>query len=187
MKTVGIVFGILFLVLGGAGLTLFLAYQSMHDNAITFENNIKQLNTQSENVLSTTTIKIQNAVGLNASYTKALKEVVTAAVEGRYGKDGSQATMQWIQEQNPVYDSKVIMKVHDIIDGGGTEFKISQDRKTEVCTQYETLRDYLVRGTLLKLAGFPKKDVEKMCRIVSDKDSRDAFESGVREATIKAE
>lgn len=184
MKTFGIVMGVILLALVGAGTALFLGYQSMHDTAITFENDIKRLDKESENSLSSTTLKIQNAVGLNAQYTKSLKEVVTAAVQGRYGKDGSQATMQWIQEQNPVFDSKVIMKVHDIIDGGGTEFKIAQDRKLEICTQYEKTRDYLVRGTLLRIAGFPKKDVEKMCQVVSDADTQDAFATGQRKPTI---
>jgi hypothetical protein len=185
MKVAGIVVGVLFLIIGGVAGALFLGYQSMHDTAITFENDIKALNTKSENVLSTTTIKIQDAVGLNKQYTNSLKEVVQAAVEGRYGKNGSQATMQWIQEQNPTVDSKLFLKVHDIIDGGGSEFKISQDRKIELCTQYETTRDYLVRGWLLKMAGFPKKDVLTMCRIVSDEATQNAFATGKREATIK--
>lgn len=184
MKVFGIVVGLFLLVVFGGGGALFLGYQSMHDTAITFENDIKRLDKESENSLSATTLKLQNAVGLNSQYTKSLKEVVTAAVQGRYGKDGSQATMQWIQEQNPTVDSKMFLKVHDILDGGGTEFKIAQDRKIEICTQYEKTRDYLVRGTLLRLAGFPKKDVEKMCQVVSDADTQDAFSTGQRKPTI---
>lgn len=185
MKVFGIVMGVILLIVVGGGGALFLGYQSMHDTAMNFENDIKRLNSESENTLSATTIKLQNAVGLNAQYTNALKEVVTAAVSGRYGKDGSKATMQWIQEQNPTVDSKLFLKVQNIIDGGGTEFKISQDRKIAVCTDYEKTRDYLVRGTLLKMAGFPKKDVEKMCQVVSDDATADAFATGRRKATIQ--
>lgn len=184
MKVFGIVAGVfLAVILLGAG-GVFLAYQSMYDTAVGFENNIKKLNKQSEASLSSTTIKIQNAVGLNSQYTDSLKEVVRAAVEGRYGKDGSKATMQWIQEQNPVYDSKVILKVQDIIDGGGSEFKITQDRKIEECTKYETSRDSLVRGFFLRLAGFPKKDVEDMCAVISDAATQDAFKTKQQKAVV---
>lgn len=184
MKTAAIVLGVLFLVLGGIGGSLFLMYQSLHDGAVQTENQIELLSNKSENVLSTTTIKIRDAVGLNDSYTKSLKEVVTAAVEGRYGKDGSKATMQWIQEQNPVFDSKVIMKVHDLIDGGGSEFKISQDQVLEYCKPYKDQLDSLVKGWMLKAAGFPKKDLTKLCRVVSDTDSRAAFDTGLRKGAI---
>lgn len=186
MKTVGIVLGVLLAIGVALGGSIFLAYQSMYDTAVGFENNIKKLDKQSEASLSSTTIKIQNAVGLAAQYTDSLKEVVRAAVEGRYGKDGSKATMQWIQEQNPVYDSKVTLKVQDIIDGGGSEFKITQDRKIEECTKYETSRDSLVRGFFLKAAGFPKKDVEDMCKVISDASTRDAFSTGLQKPVIQA-
>lgn len=185
MKAVVIVLAVVLGCLGFGAVSLFLAYQDMHNTSMNFENDIKKLNLMSENVLSTTTIKLQDAVGLNKQYTESLKEVVRAAVEGRYGKNGSGAAMQWIQEQNPTVDSKLFMKVHDIIDGGGTEFKISQDRKIELCTEYEKMRDLLVRGFFMKLAGFPKKDVEQMCILVSDEASAAAFKTGKREATIK--
>ncbi|MNM47263.1 hypothetical protein D3C81_582260 [compost metagenome] len=92
--------------------------------------------------------------------------------------------MQWIQEQNPVYDSKVIMKVHDLIDGGGSEFKISQDQVLEYCKPYKDQLDSLVKGWMLHMAGFPKKDLTKLCRVVSDTDSRNAFETGLRKGAI---
>lgn len=186
MKAFGIAVLVVLALIVGIGGAVFLGYQSMHDQAVTTENQIKKLNTDSEVALSTMTIKIQDAVGLNKTYTDSLKEVVRAAVEGRYGKDGSKATMQWIQEQNPTVDSKMFMKVHDIIDGGNTEFQISQNRKTELCTSYETTRDTLVKGFFLRLAGFPKKDVETLCRVVLDDSTDKAFKSGKREATIKA-
>ena len=186
MKAIGIALLVLFgLGALGAG-ALFLGYQSMHDNAITIENEIKRLDNQSQVSLSTTTIKIQDLVGLNATYTASLKEVITAAVQGRYGNKGSQATMQWIQEQNPTIDAGRYMdKLQNIIDGGGTEFQISQNRKGEVCTSYETMRDTLVRGFFLKWAGFPKKDILKLCQMVTDEATEQAFKTGKREATIK--
>ena len=185
MKTVGIVVGVLLLITLGTAGTLMLMYQSLHDDAIVSENQIELLTNQSENVLSTTTIKIQDAAGIAQVYTDDLKKVVEGAVSGRYGKEGSRATFQWIQEQNPVaMPETMFLKVQNIIDGGGSEFKISQDRKMEYCKPYQDKLGYLVRGTLLKMAGFPKKDVAKLCQVISDKASREAFDTGVRQPAI---
>lgn len=185
MKTLGIVAGVLFLLIAGAGGALFLSYQSLHDDAIETENQIELLSKQSEGVLSATTIKIKDAAGIANIYAEDLKKVVSAAVEGRYGKNGSQATMQWIQEQNPTaINEKLYLKVQDIIDGGGSEFKISQDRKMEYCKPYQDKLNYLVRGFLLKLAGFPKKDIANLCQVVSDSDSREAFKTGIRKPAL---
>lgn len=179
------VLGVVLVVLVGLG-ALFLGYQSMHDTAITTENQIKKLDNESQVVLSTMTIQVQTLVGLNKQYTKGLQEVITAAVQGRYGDKGSQATMQWIQEQNPTIDAGRYMdKLQDIIIGGNKEFQISQNRKNEVCTNYETIRDTLVRGFFLRMAGFPKKDVLLLCQMVTDEATDKAFKSGKREATIQ--
>ncbi|MNG47061.1 hypothetical protein D3C79_49280 [compost metagenome] len=185
MKAIGIALLVLLGLGALGGVALFLGYQSMHDNAITIENDIKRLDNESQNVLSSMTIKIQTLVGLNKTYTDGLKEVITAAVTGRYGDKGSQATMQWIQEQNPNVDSSMFKPVQAVIIGGNTEFQISQTRKNEVCTSYETMRDTLVRGFFLRLADFPKKDVLKLCQIVVDEATENAFKTGKREATIK--
>lgn len=181
MKIAGIVIAILVGILG----SVFLAYQSMYDTAVGYENQIKKLNKESEASLSATTIKIQNAVGMNSQYIKGLKDVVSAAVTGRYGKDGSKAAFQWIQEQNPVVSDKLFLKVQDIIDGGGSEFNITQNRKFEVCTNYETSRDSLLRGFFLRAAGFPKKDVDDMCKVISDEATQDAFKTGKQKAVIQ--
>lgn len=185
MKTVGIVMGVLLLLVAGLGGSLFLMYQSLHDDAVFTENQIELLNQQSENVLSTTTIKIKDAAGIASIYAEDLKKVVSAAVQGRYGSNGSQATMQWIQEQNPTAISEnLYLKVQNIIDAGGSEFKISQDRKLEYCKPYKDKLNYLVRGTLLKMAGFPKKDLANLCQVVSDQDSSDAFKTGIRKPAL---
>lgn len=184
-KIVGIVVGV---VLGGLiaiGGSIFMAYQSMYNQAITYENNIKRLNKDSEATLSAVTVKIQNAVGLNSQYLKGLKDVVSAAMSGRYGQDGSKATFQFIQEQNPTVSEKMFLKIQDMLDGGQTEFKISQSRKFELCTAYETSLETLVRGFFLKAAGFPKKDVEDMCKVISDATTQTAFKTGKQEVLIK--
>lgn len=180
MKTVGIVLLGLVLLVGGTAGTLFLMYQSMHDTAVTWENDIDKMNSQSENVLSAVTLSIQETAGIAGMYADDLKNVIKGTFEGRYGKgdEGVKASMLFIKESNPHLDSKLYLKVQDTITGGRKEFQISQDRKLEVCTEYKKTLDYLVRGFMLKLAGFPKKDITKLCQVVSDASTKEAFQTG---------
>ena len=171
------------LALGGG--SLFLMYQSLHDTAITWENEIEKKNIESETVLSTVTLTIQETAGVTGMYADDLKDVIKGSFEGRYGKDGVKAGMTWIQEQNHQLDTKLYLKLQNVIEGGRKEFQISQNRKTEVCQEYKKTREYLVRGFLLRMAGFPKKDMDKLCIVVSDLNTKAAFDSGVQAPLIK--
>lgn len=182
MKAVLIALG---LVIGGLALaagSLFMMYVSVHDSAVEWETRLDKFNKDSENILSTTTLTIQETAGITGKYSADIKDVIKGTYEGRYGPNGSQAAMQWIQEQNVQLDTKLYMKVQDVIEGGRKEFKISQTRKLEVCEPYKNMVGSAVRGTILKFIGFPKINLEETCRIVSDAASREAFQTGEQKA-----
>jgi len=185
MKAVGI--ALLVVLLGGAAVagSLFLMYQSLYDTAITWENEIEKKNNESETVLSTVTLTIQETAGVAGMYADDLKDVVKATYEGRYGSKGVQATMTWIKEQNHQLDNTLYLKLQNVIEGGRKEFQISQNRKNEVCQEYKKTREYLVRGALLRMAGFPKKDMAALCVNVSDQNTKEAFRTGKQEPLIK--
>lgn len=184
MKVAMIVIGVVLGGIAAIALTLFLMFQSVYDNAIEYEAQIQRLNSESEAVLSSVTIKVQTAAGITGTYANDLKDIVQASMEGRYGEHGSQAVMQWIQEQNPTVDSSLYLKVQNIVDGGQSEFLISQKRKLEVCTNYETIRGYFVRGSFLRMIGFPKKGIDDLCKVISDELTRQAFETGLQKPLI---
>lgn len=180
MKVAMIVIGSVLGGIAAIALSLFLMYQSVHDNAIEYEASIERLNKESEAVLSAVTTKIKTAASVTEIYVKDLETVVRASMEGRYGDNGSRAVFNWIQEQNHQVDSNLYLKIQNIIDGGQSEFQISQQRKFEICAQYDALRGYLVRGALLTMQGFPKKNVDQMCIVISDEQTREAFETGLQ-------
>lgn len=183
MKVFGIVVGCLLAVILLGGGSLFLMYQSLHDGAITSEATIQQKDEESVNTLSRVNVSIANLVGNATAYSEEVKEVIKAAVEGRYGAKGSQAVFQMIQEQNPEVKTVLREKLADVITGGQREFEIAQTRKIEVCTAYRKELGYLVKGTLLRIAGFPKLVMDKSCQVVSDSKTRDAFDTGLQTPT----
>jgi len=167
-------------VVAAIGLALFGMYVSLHDTAVTAENNLVKYNQDRENVLSSVTLTIQQTAGVSAKYSKDLKELVKATFEGRYGDNGSQATMQFMQERNINFDTKLALKTADVIEGGNKEFQIYQSRFLEVCESYKNMLDSYVRGGFLKRMDFPRINMAETCIVVSDKDTKDTMKTGVR-------
>lgn len=155
------------------------SYISAVNTGARFEANIDKFDKSSANTLSAYTLKLKEAASVPDKYVGALKDNIKATFEGRYGEGGSKATFQWIQEQNIPLDPSVYTKLQSIIDAGREEFKLSQDRKLESCAQYEVARNVFWGGLWLNIAGYPKKDIDKLCSIVLDNTTRDKLNTGV--------
>jgi hypothetical protein len=113
-----------------------------------------------------------------------LQKVVVGAIQARYGADGSKATMQWLQEQNPSLDPQIYRKLQQIIEAGRDEFKTSQTRLIDVKRNYETNLDFFWSGMWMRLAGYPKINLADYKVVTTDKVEA-AFKSGREEAPIK--
>jgi hypothetical protein len=101
-------------------------------------------------------------------YKDDFKEIISADVQGRYGKDGSKATFQWLKEHDVALDSAMYKKVQQLIESYRDEFKNSQTKMIDVRRQYEAEQGLLWRGMWLRIAGFPKVDMSKFKPIVTD-------------------
>ncbi|HHB9680564.1 TPA: hypothetical protein ACOAY7_002947 [Vibrio cholerae] len=163
------------LLIGGFG----MSYVSAVNTGARFEADIEKFDKSSQNTLSNYTLKLKEAAKVPEKYVGSLEEIIQATFEGRYGEDGSQATFQWIQENNIPVDASVYTKLQQIIDAGREEFKLSQDRKLESCAQYEFTRNTFWKGMWLGVAGYPKKDIDKLCRIIVDSSTGEKFSTGV--------
>lgn len=177
----GAIIGSIVALLLIAGLSLFATYQSVHDNAISWEATLEKKNGETEAVLSRVTVSVQQTAGVVEIYASDVKDAIKAAVEGRYGKDGSKAVFQMIQEKNPTVSDKLYLKLADLIGGGQKEVQIIQTQKLEVCASYKKELGYLIRGGILRFQGFPKADLVLQCRVISDSATRGAMETGLQQ------
>lgn len=159
-------------------------YVSSHNIAVRYEANIEKFHKESQNSLSSYTLKLKEAAKVPDKYVSDLRSVIEATFNGRYGENGSQATFQWLQERNIPLDSSVYVKLQTIIDAGRSEFKQSQDRKLEACADYEIVRNNFFKGMFISFAGFPKKDLDTLCRIIIDQTTSDKFQTGVDSEVI---
>lgn len=184
MKTsavIGILAGVFAIIIVAV---LGISYVSAYNYGNKMERQLEATWENNQNVLSNYTQKVQEASQVPGMQRDDLKEVITAALEGRYGDDGSQAVFQFIQEQNPQIDSSVYTQIQRIIEAGRTEFQKEQTRLIDVKRSYKTALGSFWKGTWLGVAGYPQKDPDEY-RAVVVSGTRKVFEEGTEAGPIK--
>lgn len=171
--SLGVIVAIIVVVVG-----ILLSYAN---KAVDYEQNINKFDRASMNTLSSYTLKVKEMAQVPDMYAEQLKSIIQATFEGRYGENGSQATFQWIQEQNLQFDPSMFIQLQTVMNSGRDEFKLSQDRKLEICTNYDILTNRPVSKFILSILGYPSEGIDTKCRIVLDQNTIDTFKSGVAE------
>lgn len=176
--------------LAGGGVIAFLllivvsSYISAFNYGNLMENQLKAEWSNNQNILAQYQQKMLEAAQVPEMYKNDFKEVATAAIQGRYGEEGSKAVFQWLQEQNPNLDSRVYLKLQQLIEAGRDEFKIAQTKMIDIKRQYETALGYFWQGLWLKIAGYPKVDLAMYKPITTDRVEQ-TFQRGKEDGPLK--
>lgn len=147
-----------YIIIGAVGVgfaILFLQYVSTYNYGNRAEQGIIAAWEQNENVYATYGQKIREAAQVTTMQKDDVQDILSGAIEARYGGDGAQATFSWIQEQNPNVGPEVYIKIQQLIEAGRNEFKVAQTRLIDAKRQYRTELGYLWRGFMLGVAGYP--------------------------------
>lgn len=161
-----------FLVIG------LISYVSNYNYGNRVEKQLAASWKNNENILSQYYLKVNEIAQVPTAYKDDLKEVYTAAIQGRYGENGSQAVFQWLQEQNPSIDSSMYIKLQQVMEAGRNEFQVAQTKLIDIKRGYETNLGYLWKGTWLSIAGYPTVDLDKYT-IISTGAAQESFETGI--------
>ena len=187
MKYVLIGIGVLILFVG---VVVAGSYVSAYNTGNKLENQIVATYENNEQILGQYGQKVQEAAQVPAMQRDDLTKVVTAALAGRYGENGSQAVFQWIQEQNPQIDSTVYVKLQQIIEAGRNEFQVAQTMLVDQKRTYRTALGSFWQGTWLSIANYPninigfRGGVDDYPAITTSRAS-DAFEKGREDSPIQ--
>ncbi len=173
MKYVIGLIAVVVLLFGGLGIT----YVQYHNLGVKYESTLDATWQSNKNVLSTYTTKVQETAQVPGMYKKDLMQVVEATFQGRYGKDGSKAVFQFIQEKNMNLDPLMYRQIQQVIESGRNDFKTSQDALIDVKRSYDVQLKSFWSGLWLNIAGYPKVDLNKY-KIVVLGEVNDKFESG---------
>jgi uncharacterized protein (UPF0333 family) len=167
-----------------AAVFCFMSYVSAHNFAVGIEAQLKAAKANNENILAQYGQKLQESTQVPDMARDDIVKVVKAAIEGRYGDNGSQAAIQVLREQNPNVDPQLYRTIQAMIESGRDEFKQGQTKILDIIRNYETNLGYFWRGLMLRTAGFPKLNLDDY-KIVSTDRAQEAFKNGKERAPIR--
>lgn len=166
------------------GVVVAMVLIGIYNQANSLDQKVKYEHQNNKNILSQYNQKVLEAAQVPEMMRDDLMKVATAAIEGRYGPDGSRAVFQMITEQNPNVSPEVYTKLQQIIEAGRDEFKGAQTRLLDIKRAYETQLGSVPTGALMKFMGFPKVPLETY-NIVTTQGTEDAFKAGKEQAPIQ--
>lgn len=175
----GVVLAIILAVVG-LGASNYISY---HDQAVNYETRLDAQWNSSKNTLSTYTTKVQEVAQVPGMYRDDLMKVVEATFQGRYGQDGSKAVFQFIKESNLNLDAGMYRQIQQVMESGRNDFKASQDAIIDTRRSYVTQLNKVWSGFWMKLAGYPKVDLNKY-KVVVVEGIDQKFDTG-RDEVIK--
>lgn len=136
-----------------------VSYISAKNSGAQYESSIKAAHADGKNVYTQYVQQVKEAAQIPDMQVEGLVKVVTAAIEARYGKDGSKAMFQFLQEQNPNMNQETYLRIQDIIISGRKDFRDSQSRLIDLRRSYELSLNSFWSGLWLDIAGFPKMNM----------------------------
>ena len=158
---------------------LVMSYISNYNYGNEAENQIRAEYSNMENILAQYSLKVSEAAQVPQMKVEDLSRVTKEALSGRYGPHGSQAIFQWIQENHPgnVTDD-LYVQIQQIIEAGRDKFENAQTKFIDTKKVYETNLGYFWKGLWLRIAGYPKINLNDY-KIISSEHAVKAFEKGV--------
>lgn len=172
----GVFLGLLLLV----GVAAWSIFGNAYNTANKSEINIKISFTDLENIKSNYTMKIREMAQVPDMYADKLKEVVSAAISGRYGADGSKAVFQMITEQNPTVDPSMYNRVQQVMEAGRNDFQNAQSKHNDMLGCYQKTLTTFPNNIVYNILGYPKIDLSKY-QIIIASETKKQFDSGIDE------
>ena len=164
----------------GVGLLVFLcgAYGcNVYSSAVHHENGIEAENANMENVVGAGYTKIAAQGGAVDKYKEIFISALEIAMEGRYGKTGSQAAFQWIQESHPELPANIIRALQEAIEATFNRLEAVQTAKIDKIRVYKDFLGEPLSGFVARRLGFPKLDIKAMSEVVSSTEAKEAMET----------
>jgi hypothetical protein len=177
---VGAILGVLFVI----GALIVAVVVSANNAANGFDQKMKAEHTNNKNILSAYNQKVLEAAQVPAMARDDIIQIAEAAIQGRYGENGSQAVFQAITEQNPSVDPQLYSKLQQITEAGRDEFKTAQTRLLDVKRAYETALKNYPMGPIMGFLGFPKVPLDAY-NIVTTARTERAFETGREDGPVQ--
>jgi LemA protein len=149
-----------------------------YNQFVDYESGIAAENRKMENALGVGYKKIQSQGLVVDKYKTIFLKAIEVSMKGRYGKTGSIAGMQWIQEAHPNLSPSVFRALTNAIEAMFNRFQAAQLAKIDRVRAYEKSLDSFPGNVFAGIFGFPKKiDLKKERQVVSSPAAKKSMKS----------
>lgn len=169
--------GIALILVGVSYAGCALSYRSA---CIRSETGIEAQYEQNKNNYDNMWKKFREMAQVPSMYADDLRKVYDGAIQGRYGKDGSKATIQFIHEHNPTFSDAMYVKLQSAIEAGRNGFAADQQQLIDKKRNYQIVLGSTKEIAVGFLFDFPRIDLAKYAIVTSDA-TQDAFKTGKAE------
>lgn len=156
----------------------FLTYMSSNNTAVSYETEIEAIHTNMSNIYGSYEKTLFEAVQVNNMAKDHVKEVLQAAIQGRYGSDGAKQLFLSIQESNPNVDPSLYQTLQNIIRAGNKDFSNEQTRMIDAIKEYKKSLKKVPFGWFMQIAGFPSIDFDDY-KVVTTQATTESLETGI--------
>ena len=175
---------VILLLVGSVVGVAAISYISAYNYGNQMDVQLKTKKEDNKNVLAQYGQKVLEITQVPDMYKKDTVEVAQAAIQGRYGPDGSRAMFQMLKEQNPTLDASMYKKIQQVIEAGRNDFQNSQTQMLDIRRTYETALGSFWQGMWLRIAGYPKTALSEY-DIVSTDRADTAFKNKKEDGPIQ--
>ncbi len=169
MKTTTVIVSIILAIFVSIVGIAAVSYIGATNYGASVEAQLKAARDNNRNILAQYEQTIMEASQVPEMYKNDFKEVLTGALQSRYGDGGSKAVFQFIKEHNVDFDSSLYTKIQQLVEYGRKNFEVNQTKMIDIRRGYETQLNYFWRGMWLRIAGFPKLNLEEYQPVVTDR------------------
>lgn len=153
------------------------SYISAHNLGNRSENDLVRALDHNKNILSQSTNKVIEIAQVPAMMRDDLIKVVQIQLSARYGEKGSNAVFQFLKEQNFSVDPEMYKKIQQVMESRRNDFSNAQDELLDKKKIYKDNLGYFWTGLWLRIAGYPKIDLNEIKILIDEGVSKD-FEKG---------
>ena len=142
--------GVLILIIA-----LIWIYASFYSTANQLENAARAQYQSNQNAYDKMWKTISETAQVPAQYKQDFQDLLVAENAAKFGKDGSQATMQWFQERDLHFDATLYSKIQTVIEAGRADFAKGQDELLDKQRRYHDHLGSFTGRMFASMSGHP--------------------------------
>lgn len=154
------------------GIIIVASVIGVNNSAVEQEKGIQAQWDQNRNSYDAFVKTVAETAQVPEMYRDDLRKVYVDAIGARYGKEGSQALFQFIQEKNPDFDSSLYRKIQDVIEAGRRTFENNQKQLIDKKRVYETYLATFPNSLIAGVLGYPRIDLSKYDIMTSNRTEK---------------